>query len=176
MTTPFVGEIRMFGFPRTPTGWQACDGSLLSIGDFSTLFTLIGTTYGGNGQTNFAVPDLRGQIPIHQGAGQGRTPRVLGQKGGEEQVVLTLNQIPSHTHLVVANTQAASTATPGSSVILGPGATGDELYFSPPTGGAAEPMATNSGQPVGGSEPHDNCAPTLTVSFCIAWEGVFPSQ
>ena len=97
MTTPYVGEIRMFGFQRVPVGWQACDGSLLSISDFSALYTLIGTTYGGDGTTNFGVPDLRGRIPIHEGTGPRRTPRVRGERGGEEQVTLLVNQIPSHT-------------------------------------------------------------------------------
>ena len=176
MTTPYVGEIRMFGFSRTPVGWQACDGSLLDIGSFSPLFQLIGTTYGGNGTTNFAVPDLRGRIPIHQGAGQGRTPRVIGQRGGEEQVTLTLNQIPAHTHFFTVSSQPSTAAGPSTAVILGAGASSDQMYFTPPTGGVVEIMSQNSGQPIGTGLGHDNNAPTLTFSFCIALEGIFPSQ
>jgi microcystin-dependent protein len=175
MTTPYVGEIRMFGFQRVPVGWQACDGSLLSISQFSALYTLIGTTYGGDGATNFGVPDLRGRIPIHEGAGPGRTPRVMGERGGEEQVTLTVNQIPSHTHLVTVATAPATAASPGSSVILAQGAADDQLYFTLPTG-VQEPLAQNSGQLAGGGLGHDNCAPTLTVSICIAFDGIFPSQ
>jgi microcystin-dependent protein len=175
MSTPYIGEIRMFGFPRVPTGWQACDGSLLSIAQYDVLYTLLGTTYGGNGTTNFGVPDLRGQVPIHQGTGQGLTPRVLGQRAGTEQVTLLLNQIASHTHIVTAGS-SSNTATPSSAVILAAGASGDEIYFTPPTGGTPQIMSVNSGQQVGNNFPHDNCAPTLTVSFCIAWAGIYPSQ
>jgi microcystin-dependent protein len=176
MTTPYVGEIRMFGFQRVPVGWQACDGSLLSISQFSALYTLLGTTYGGDGATNFGVPDLRGRIPIHEGAGPRRTPRVMGERGGEEQVALLVNQIPSHTHLVTVATAPATAASPGSSVILAQGAADDQLYFTPPTGGTQELMALNSGRLAGGGLGHDNCAPTLTVSICIAFDGIFPSQ
>ncbi len=94
MSTPYVGEIRMFGFSRTPSGWQTCDGSLLPISQYEVLYTLLGTTYGGDGVTTFAVPDLRGRIPIHQGRGNGLTPKILGQLAGTEQITLILNQIP----------------------------------------------------------------------------------
>jgi microcystin-dependent protein len=176
MSTPYVGEIRMFGFQRIPVGWQACDGSLLPIDQFSTLYTVIGTAYGGDGTTSFGVPDLRGRIPIHEGTGPGRTTRVLGERSGAEQVTLTVNQIPPHNHLVTVATAPATAASPGSSVILAQGAADDQLYFTPPTGGVQEPMAQNSGQLAGGGLGHNNCAPTLTVSFCIAFDGIFPSQ
>jgi microcystin-dependent protein len=176
MTTPYVGEIRMFGFGRVPVGWQACDGSLLPIDQFETLFVLIGTTYGGNGQTNFGVPDLRGRIPIHEGTGPGRTTRVLGQIAGNEQITLNANQIPAHNHLVTAVTAPATAASPGTSVILAQGASVDQMYYTPPTGGTSEPMALNSCQNSGNNLGHDNCAPTLTISICIAVNGVFPSQ
>lgn len=175
MTTPYVGEIRMFGFSRVPIGWQACDGSLLDINNFQVLFNLLGTTYGGNGTTNFGVPDLRGRVPIHQGTGRGLTPRVIGQSAGTEQVSLLVGQMPSHSHVVTAGT-SSNTATPSSSVILAAGATGDAIYFTPPTGGTPEVMSVNSGQRGGNGLGHDNCAPTLTVSFCIAFDGVYPSQ
>jgi microcystin-dependent protein len=175
MSTPYVGEIRMFGFSRVPSGWLACDGSLQSINDFDVLYTLLGTTYGGNGTTNFGLPDLRGRLPMHQGTGTGRTPRVLGQISGTEQVTLALGQIASHTHIVTAGS-SSNTATPSASVILAAGASGDGIYFPPPTGGTPEIMSVNSGQKVGNSLPHDNCAPTLTVSICIAWAGIYPTQ
>lgn len=176
MSEAYVGEIRMFGFPRVPVGWLPCDGSLQPIDQYTVLFTLIGTSYGGNGITNFGLPDLRGRIPIHEGAGPGRSVRVLGQISGEEQVVLLLNQIPPHTHLVNVSTQPATTASPGPTVTLAQGASGDELYYSPPTGGVPEPMTQNSCQMSGGGFGHDNCAPTLTVNVCIAYAGIFPSQ
>jgi microcystin-dependent protein len=176
MTTPFVGEIRMFSFQRTPVGWQACDGSLLTISDFSVLFQLIGTTYGGDGVSRFAVPDLRGRIPIHQGTAKSGRSWVLGTLAGNEGITLTVNQIPSHNHLFTVSSQPSTTASPGPTVILGAGAAGDELYFTPPTGGTQEVMSKNSGQPAGNGLPHDNNAPTLAVSFCIATAGIFPSQ
>jgi microcystin-dependent protein len=176
MTTPFVGEIRMFGFPRIPVGWQACDGSLLPISQYETLYTLLGTTYGGNGVTNFGVPDLRGALPMHQGNGPGRTPRVIGQRAGTEQITLNFNQMPLHSHLLTVSTQPSTTATPGATVFLATGATADQIYFTPPTGGTQELMSTNTCQNNGGGLGHDNCAPTLTVSICIAWAGIFPSQ
>ena len=176
MTTPYVGEIRMFGFSRTPTGWLACDGSIIPIADYQVLYTLIGTTYGGDGQSSFALPDLRGRVPIHQGTGQNLTPRTLGQIGGTEQVTLTTGQIPSHSHIVLASTQAATTDTPDPTVALASGASTDYIYYPAQTGGTAEPMSVNSGQFQGSGLGHENCAPTLTASFCIAWAGVFPSR
>jgi microcystin-dependent protein len=174
MSTAYVGEIRMFGFSRVPNGWQACDGSILPINQYDVLYTLLGTTYGGNGTTTFGVPDLRGRVPIHQGTGQGLTPRVLGQSGGTEQVSLLLSQIASHSHVVTAGL-SSNTATPGPNVILAAGASGDGIYFTPPTGGTQEIMSVNSGQKGGNGLGHDNCAPTLAVSFCIAWAGIYPS-
>jgi microcystin-dependent protein len=176
MTTPFVGEIRMFGFQRIPIGWQACDGTLLSISNFSTLYTLLGTTYGGDGQSNFAVPDLRGRIPIHQGTSKTGSSWVIGASAGNEQITLTAGQIPTHTHLLTVSSQPSTAASPGPTVILGSGAAGDELYFTPPTGGTQEIMSPNTGQPAGNGLPHDNNAPTLAVSCCIATDGIYPSR
>jgi microcystin-dependent protein len=176
MSTPYIGEVRMFGFSRTPMGWQACDGSLLSIGQYDVLYNLLGTAYGGDGISTFAVPDLRGRVPIHQGTGQGLTPRVLGQNAGTEQVTLLSNQIPSHTHLLTVSTQPATAATPGATVTLAAGATSDGMYFMPPTGGVPEIMSPGTCQNTGNSLGHDNCAPALTVSFCIAWAGIYPSR
>ena len=114
MTTPYVGEIRLFGFSRVPTGWFACDGSLQSIAEYQTLYTLLGTTYGGDGISTFAVPDLRGAVPVHQGTGPGLSPRPLGLFGGTESVTLSTDQIPAHQHTPNATSNSASTVnTPG---------------------------------------------------------------
>jgi len=176
MSTPFVGEIRQFGFPRIPTGWQACDGSLLQIAQYDVLFNLLGTTYGGDGVTTFGVPDLRGQVPIHQGNGIGLTPRSPGQNGGQESVTLTTAQIPQHSHTWLATAGAATTATPGNTVILAAVPAPDTMYVTDTTGYAATPLAATSVQPAGGSQPHDNMMPTLTVNICIATEGIYPAQ
>lgn len=174
MSEPFLGEIRMFGFSRTPEGWQACDGSLLSIAQNDALYTLLGTTYGGDGVNTFGVPDLRGQIPVHQGAGTGLTPRVLGGFGGSESVTLTPNQIPAHTHGFSATTLAASAAAPGANLELG-AVSGDTLYATDLSVSSVG-MSPTCTTPDGGSQPHDNLMPTLTVQYCIATAGIFPQQ
>lgn len=175
MSTPFVGEIRMFGFGRTPTGWQACDGSLLPISQYDVLYTLLGTTYGGDGQNTFAVPDLRGRVPLHQGQGNGLTNRVLGEVSGTETVTLTPNQIPAHSHTAFATTNAASNGVASTSFV--PGAiSGDTLYATDITGQSAFALAPATVGMSTGSQPHENTMPTLTVQFCIAYEGIYPSQ
>ena len=175
MSQPFVGEIRMFGFSRTPNGWQACDGSLLSIAEYEVLFTLIGTTYGGDGQNTFAVPDLRGRLPIHQGQGPGLSSYVIGQVSGTETVTLNTLQMPAHTHTVLATTAAATTGNITNAII--PGAvSGETMYATDITGGAPFTVAPVSVTAAGGSQPHENTMPTLTVQYCIAWAGIYPSQ
>jgi microcystin-dependent protein len=175
MSTPYIGEIRMFGFGRTPDGWQACDGSLLPIAQFDALFALIGTIYGGDGQSTFAVPDLRGRLPIHQGQGPGLSNYVIGQSSGSETVTVLPAQMPAHTHTLVATSAAASAVTPANSLI--PGAiSGDTLYASATSGATELPMSDQSTALAGGSQPHENCMPTLTVQYCIATVGIFPSQ
>lgn len=175
MSTPFVGEIRMFGFGRTPNGWQACDGSLLSIAEYEVLFVLIGTTYGGDGQTTFAVPDLRGRIPVHQGQGPGLSSYVTGQMAGTESVVVLAQQMPAHTHTAFATTAAATIGTPGNGVL--PGAVSNQtMYITDTTGATPFSQAPQSTSLAGGSQPHENCMPTLTVQYCIAWAGIFPTQ
>ena len=175
MSTPYIGEIRMFGFGRTPNGWQACDGSLLAISQYDALFALIGTTYGGDGQTTFAVPDLRGRLPIHQGQSSGLDNYVLGERQGAESVTLLAPQMPLHTHTAVATTAAASSLTPGPSFL--PGAvSGDTFYATDITGATPVAMSAQSTSLAGGSQPHENCMPTLTVQYCIATQGIFPSQ
>lgn len=175
MSQPYIGEIRMFGFGRTPNGWQACDGSLLPIAQYDALFALIGTTYGGDGQTTFAMPDLRGRLPVHQGQGPGLGYYVIGQVAGTETVTLLPTQMPAHTHGMLATSAAATSLSPGNTLL--PGAvSGDVFYATDLTGAIAAPMSAQSTTIAGGSQPHDNTMPTLTVQYCIAWAGIFPSQ
>jgi len=173
MTTPFVGEIRLFGFSRLPTGWLPCDGSLQSISEYDVLFTLIGTTYGGDGQSTFAMPDLRGQVPLHNGTGPGLTTRTIGEFGGSENVTLLSNQLPAHSHSFSATSLTASSTSPGSE--LG-AVSGDTMYVTDLTGATAVTMAPSSISATGGTQPHDNLMPTLTVQYCVAWAGIFPPQ
>jgi microcystin-dependent protein len=165
----------MFSFPRIPEGWFACDGSLKSIAEYQTLFVLLGTTYGGDGVNSFAVPDLRGQVPVHQGTGPGLTRRVLGEASGNENITLLSAQMPTHTHPLVATSNAASTSTPGPTVMHG-ALVSDTTYLTNLTGSSTVPLGMNAITPQGGNSSHNNLMPTLTVSFCIAWAGIFPSQ
>ncbi|WP_395023830.1 phage tail protein [Comamonas odontotermitis] len=174
MSTPFLGEIRMFGFQRVPNGWFACDGSLIPIAQYDALYALLGTTYGGDGVTTFAVPDLRGRLPIHQGTGPGLSTYVIGQKSGTESVTLLSSQIPTHTHTLLASTTAATEQTPTSNALLA-AISGDGLYSTDVSGAAIATYPQTVGS-AGGSQPHENTMPALTVNFCIACEGIFPSQ
>lgn len=175
MSTPFLGEIRMFGFGRTPSGWQACDGSLLPISEYSDLYTLLGTTYGGDGLETFAMPDLRGRVPLHQGRGPGLGNRIIGEVAGTETVTLVSAQMPAHTHPLLATSAAATALTPGSATL--PGAvSGDTFYVTDITGATPAAMSAQSTGLAGGSQPHDNLMPTLTVQYCIALAGIYPQQ
>jgi microcystin-dependent protein len=170
MGEPFVGEIRMVGFNFPPVGWAFCDGQLLPISENDVLFTLIGTTYGGDGQTTFALPDLQGRMPIHQGQGPGTSNYTIGEKAGVETVTLTTNQIPAHTHPPLAQTQAGNQPSPQNNVW----ASSSLNQFQPPSANTA--MNTQLISATGGSQPHDNMMPFLTISFIISLFGVFPSQ
>lgn len=176
MSTPYVGEIRLFSFARIPQGWFACDGSLQSIANYEVLYTLLGTTFGGDGVNTFGLPDLRGQVPVHQGTGPGLTNKVLGQGGGSEQVSLLEAQIPQHTHGYNVSTTTATATVPGNTTLLAAPANNDKMYTSNLNGLTAYAMAPASIGATGGSLPHENTMPTLTASFCIAWAGIFPSQ
>lgn len=177
MSTPYIGEIRIFSFGTrgAPNNWQACDGSLLPISEYDALFALIGTTYGGDGQTTFAVPDLRGRLPIHQGQGPGLSNYVIGQSAGTESVNLIATQMPAHTHTAIATGAAATTGAPGTSAIPGAVA-GQTMYATDLTGATPFTQSASAITVAGGSQPHENCMPTLTVQFCIAVFGIFPSQ
>ncbi len=166
MAQPYVGEIRMFAGNFPPAGWMFCEGQLLPILQFETLFNLIGTTYGGDGQSTFALPDLRGRVPIHQGNGF-----TLAENGGVEEVTLTMSQIPAHSHPLLGSSSFATSSDPTGNVLAQTQAI--KLYYShaPTTA-----MATNAIGSTGGSQPHNNFQPYLCVDFIISMFGIFPSQ
>ena len=175
MSTPMLGEIRLMGCTFAPRGWMFCNGQLLAIAQNDALFALIGTTYGGDGVTTFALPDLRGRVPLNQGQGPGLSPYQIGQMAGTETVTLLANQLPMHTHQAFATTAAATTGEPGTGVL--PGTVSDQtMYVTDISGGAPFTLSPQSTTTAGGSQPHENCMPTLAVSFCIAVEGIFPSR
>jgi microcystin-dependent protein len=169
MAQPYVGEIRMFGGNFAPAGWMFCDGSLLPISEYETLFNLIGTTYGGDGQSTFALPDLRSRVPVHQGQGPGLSSYTLAQTGGVETVTLTQNQIPIHSHTPMAS-NAGNSDNPLNNFWANSN-TGKPYTAAPPTVqmNAATIAAT------GGSQPHDNMIPFLCVSYIISLFGIYPS-
>lgn len=172
MSQPFVGEIRMFGGNFAPAGWAMCQGQLLPISENDTLFNLIGTTYGGDGQETFGLPDLQGRIPLHQGQGPGITQTyVIGEKAGVESVTLTTNQLPIHTHGFVASTAPALGADPTGNIIAQPPTI--NLFFGDVATAALNSQAI---QGAGGSQPHENMQPFLVISFIISLFGVFPTQ
>jgi microcystin-dependent protein len=165
MAQPYVGEIRMFGGNFAPAGWMFCNGQLLPISENETLFQLIGTTYGGDGESTFALPNLQGRVPVHQGNGY-----ILAETGGSESVTLTIQQIPVHNHAVVCSTVQAQNPQPKDS-ILAQGPTVQAYITDTPAG----PISPKSIVPIGGSQPHENMQPYLCVSFIISLFGIFPS-
>lgn len=166
MAQPYVGEIRMFAGNFAPAGWMFCEGQLLPISENETLFNLIGTTYGGDGQSTFALPDLRGRVPVHMGNGF-----TLAETGGVETVTLTANQIPSHSHPWLGSTGLATSETPSASNMLGQ--TESTNYTSDDQSLAN--MAAQSVTSIGGSQPHNNMQPYLCIDFIISLFGIFPS-
>ena len=171
MSEPFVGEIRMFAGNFAPRGWAFCDGQLLAVSQNDALFSLLGTIYGGDGRTTFGLPDLRGRVPIHAGSGPGLSPRRLGAKAGAENVTLTVNQLPSHTHPMQANTEFANETGPEGNVLAQ--STVVNMYFeaSPNTA-----LSTTSLTNTGGSRKHTNLMPFLCIHFIIALFGIYPSR
>jgi len=167
---PYVGEIRMFGGNFAPAGWAMCNGQLLAISENETLFQLIGTTYGGDGQSTFGVPNLQSRTPVHMGTLQGTT-FVIGQAGGVEDVTLATQQIPVHTHSLVGTTSIAAATGPGGNVLAQSSVA--RMYFAD---AVDTPMASNSVGPAGGSQPHTNIQPYLTVTFIISLFGIYPSR
>ncbi|RDS81536.1 phage tail protein [Dyella psychrodurans] len=180
MMSPYVGEIRMFSFSKVPVNWALCDGRLLQIAQYNALYNLLGTNFGGDGITTFAIPNLSGRVPMHQGRGGGRPLYVIGQIGGDETVTLNTTQIPAHTHPVYATTNAASSGTPGNTVMPGALTNTDTMYATDLTGATqlALQSSTVASAPASPNAnlPHDNTMPTLTVSYCISLVGIYPSQ
>ena len=168
MSEPFLGQIMLVPYNFAPRGWAFCTGQILPIAQNTALFSLLGTTYGGNGQTTFALPDLRGRVPISSGQGPGLSSYDLGEVGGEESVTLLVNELPAHNHLVGASdVEVAQGSVPKDQVL----ALGNYYGPTPDT-----VMAVNMIQPTGGSQPHENRQPYLTLNYCIALEGIFPSR
>lgn len=170
MSEPHIGEIRLFAGNYEPVGWAFCHGQQLWISDHEALFNLIGTTYGGNGFTHFAVPDLRGRVPVHQGQGPARVPRTLGEMGGQESVTLTPQMLPPHTHTVRASQETATSRTAvGQAPAVLPGS--GKAYAV----GPAETVLSQA-SPAGGGQPHENRQPFLALNYIIALVGVYPSS
>ncbi|HBY62506.1 MAG TPA: phage tail protein, partial [Solibacterales bacterium] len=173
MSESFFGEIRMFGGNYAPSGWAICDGQLLPISQNEALFSLLGTTYGGDGQTTFALPDLRGRIPIHYGTGPGLQTRVLGEMGGQETVALLATQMPAHTHGIGCSTGGGAQVSPaGNFWASEPNAEAAAFTAAVPNAN----MSSSAIGAIGGSQPHNNMQPFLCVSFIVSLFGVFPSR
>lgn len=168
MSEPFIGEIRLFGFNFAPRGWALCDGQLLDIASHSALFSLLGTTYGGDGRTTFGLPDLRGRVAVHKGSGPGLTTRNMGQKAGAETVTLNVNQIPPHRHSLIAAAEGANQGKPGDNELAS-----SNIYHAPTSD--ATLAASSIGQ-TGGGQAHENMQPFLVANYCIALMGIFPSR
>lgn len=171
MSQPFIGEIRMFGGNFAPAGWAFCDGQLIPISENDALFTLIGTTYGGDGQETFALPNLQSRVPIHAGTDPKGTTYQLGEMAGTEQETLTTQQIPSHTHAFLGSTTAATLTSPKDSVVA---TSAQVAYLTIATASVA--MNANAITPAGGSQPHENCQQFLCINFIISLFGIFPHQ
>ena len=170
MSEPYIGEIRMVGFNFAPAGWAFCNGQTLPISENDALFTLIGTTYGGDGQETFGLPNLQSRIPVHAGQGPGLTNRTLGEASGTESVTLTEQQMPTHTHQLYGSGNSATEETPQGNVT---GQPVTNIYGNLPP---FQEMAQNVVGPAGGNQPHDNVHPFQVISFVIALYGIFPPQ
>lgn len=171
MADPFVAEIRIFPFNFAPQGWAWCDGQLLPLSQNTALFSLLGTTYGGNGKSNFALPDLQGRSPMHPGQGPGLSLHDLGETGGAETVSLLESEIPAHSHVLNGVNDSGLQFSPGGAV-----SARANLYKSGPAANTLVNMSANALAPTGGGQPHNNMQPYLTMYFCIALQGVFPPR
>ena len=179
MSTPYIGEIRMFGGNFAPQGWVFCNGQQLSISEYDTLFNLIGTTYGGDGQSTFQVPNLGSRVPVHQGQGSG-SAYTLGQMAGTETVTLSTQQLPVHSHPLIVSNNAGDSNTPQQNQALasmGPAESATLMNtYAPPSGANQVTLAGTSIMPAGGSQPHTNIQPSLGINFIISLFGIYPSQ
>lgn len=171
MGQPFIGEIRLFAGNFAPAGWAFCHGQSLPISENDALFTLIGTTYGGDGETTFNLPDLRSRVPIHLGTGSGLPTYVIGEAGGVESVTLTTQQIPIHSHQLLATSSAGSANSPTGRVTAAPPSIDLYIEDTPSANAAGEAIA-----PAGGSQPHENMQPFLCINYIISLFGIFPQQ
>ena len=177
MSEPFIAEVRIFGFNFAPRGWATCDGQTLSIAQNTALFSLIGTFYGGNGTTTFALPDLRGRAPLHIGGAQpgpGLSIYNLGEQDGEENVTLVITQMPAHTHTANASSAPALTKTPAPTTALARTRGGNAYESTTPT--PDTPLNPQTLSVAGNSQAHNNMQPYLTLNFCIALEGIYPAR
>jgi microcystin-dependent protein len=169
MASPYIGEIRIVSFPFAPKGWALCNGQVMPINQNQPLFALLGTTFGGNGQTTFQLPDFRGRAPVHAGSQPGTPSYSPGQMSGEEQHTLTLSELPAHTHTAMGSSATNTLGSPSGNFW----ATGPSQYAASPINTA---MAQNAIAPAGGGFPHDNRSPYLVLNFIIALTGIFPSR
>lgn len=181
MSEPFLSTVQAFAFNFPPRGWLPCAGQLLAINQNQALFSLLGTTYGGNGVSSFALPDLRGRTPVHFGSGSGLTPRTLGETSGVENVTLLITQIPVHTHTAVTTASqpcqsaAGNNESPAGNFPAANNPTA-QTYSSTSNANMGPPTVSTTINPAGGNQPHSNLAPFLTLNFCIATSGIFPSR
>lgn len=170
MAEPFLAEIRIVGFNFPPRGWAQCDGQILPINQNQSLYSLLGNTYGGNG-SSFALPELRGRVPIHEGTGAGLSSRTLGQKGGEENHTLLINELPAHQHSLRASEEHGDSSSLGGKVLA---SNSSDLYKQNPT--VLQNMSNSSVSSKGSGQSHNNMQPSLALNFCIALTGLFPSR
>ena len=169
MSQPYIGEVRLVGFSFAPAGWSLCQGQTVPISENDTLFNLIGTTYGGDGQETFQLPNLAGRVPIHNGTGPSGNTYVIGEMAGVEQVTLTGNQIPQHSHLLLVSSDIqGNVASPNNNFV----AAGQNMFRNTPP---AVPMAAGMVGPVGGNQPHENMQPFLVLSWIISLFGIYPT-
>ena len=175
MSDPFVAEIRIFGFNFAPTGWAQCNGQLLPISQNTALFSLLGTTYGGDGKSTFALPDMQGNVPMHPGQGQGLSLRDLGEMSGTEAITLLVSEIPLHNHFVQTDPFIGDKSVPAPDQVLS-ASNGGKLYVTGASNPPLSQMAFQALPPAGGGLPHNNLQPYLTLNFCIAMQGVFPPR
>jgi microcystin-dependent protein len=174
MADPFVAEIRILGSNFAPKGWAFCDGQILPISQNTALFSLLGTTYGGDGKSTFALPDLQGRVPMHPGQGPGLSLHDLGEEAGADTVTLLVSEIPTHAHTVGVSPDPGEIATPGTNLSLARAAGGQSYQTT--TNANLTTMAQQTLPPQGGDQPHNNLMPYLTLNFCIALQGVFPPR
>ena len=174
MSTPFLGQVKIVGFDFAPKGWAFCNGQLMAINQNQALFALLGTTYGGNGQTTFALPDLQGRAPVHVNVSGPGFP--LGDRAGEETHTLLLNELPAHSHQALGTVNQGTAMTPAGNVLAEKPRRGKNVYASSPSVNDVQPLDPGAVSVAGGNQPHENLQPSLVLNFVIALQGIFPSR